>query len=162
MVTMTSKITSLTIVYSIVYSKADQSKHQSPASLAFVRGIHRWPMNSPHKGPVTQRMFPFDYVIMYNYSHTLLHVYLHAAPIWTARNWKRSFWKRLVIQICYSPILSSVRLIAFYYIRGTSHAYPDSKVHEANMGPTWGRQDPGGSHVGHVKLAIWVIFIWYC
>ena len=34
--------------------------------------------------------------------------------------------------------------------------YPDSKVHETNMGPTWGRQDPGGPHVGHVNLAIWV------
>ena len=32
---------------------------------------------------------------------------------------------------------------------------PDSKVHGANMGSTWGRQDPGGSHVGHVNLAIW-------
>ena len=32
---------------------------------------------------------------------------------------------------------------------------PDSKVHWANMGPTWGRQDPGGPHVGPVNLAIW-------
>ena len=35
-----------------VCSGADQRKHQSSASLAFVRGIHRWPVNSPHKGPV--------------------------------------------------------------------------------------------------------------
>ena len=39
-------------------------------------------------------------------------------------------------------------------------AYPDSKVHEANMGPTWGRQDPGGPHVGHMNLAIWVDYIY--
>ena len=39
--------------------------HQSFASLAFVRGIHQWPVNSPHKGPVTRKMFPFDDVIMY-------------------------------------------------------------------------------------------------
>ena len=32
---------------------------------------------------------------------------------------------------------------------------PDIKVHGANMGPTWGRQDPGGPHVGHMNLAIW-------
>ena len=32
---------------------------------------------------------------------------------------------------------------------------PDSKVHEVNMGPIWGRQDPGGSHVGPMNLAIW-------
>ena len=62
--TMTPQITSLTVVYSIVYSDADQRKHQSPVSLAFVRGIHRSPMNSPHKGPVTRKMFPFDDVIM--------------------------------------------------------------------------------------------------
>ena len=59
-----SQITSLTIVYSIVYSDADQRKHQSSASLAFVRGIHRGPVNSPHKWPVTPKMFPFDDVIM--------------------------------------------------------------------------------------------------
>ena len=59
-----SQITSLTIVYSAVYSGRDQRKHQSSASLAFVRGIHRRPVNSPHKGPVTRKMFPFDDVIM--------------------------------------------------------------------------------------------------
>ena len=32
---------------------------------------------------------------------------------------------------------------------------PDRKVHGANMGPNWGRQDPGGPHVGPVNLAIW-------
>ena len=42
----------------------DQRKHQSSASLAFVRGIHRRPVNSPHKWPVTRKMFPFDDVIM--------------------------------------------------------------------------------------------------
>ena len=62
--TIASQITSLTIVYSIVYSDADQRKDQSSASLAFVRGIHRWPVNSPHKWPVTRKMFPFDDVIM--------------------------------------------------------------------------------------------------
>ena len=61
---MASQITSFTIVYSTVYSGADQRKHQSSASLAFVRGIHRSPVNSPHKGPVTRKMSPFDDVIM--------------------------------------------------------------------------------------------------
>ena len=65
MLAMASQITSLTIVYSTVYSGADQRKHQSSASLAFVWGIHRRPVNSPHKGPaVTRKMFPFDDVIM--------------------------------------------------------------------------------------------------
>ena len=64
MVAMASQITSITIVYSTVYSGADQRKHQSSASLAFVRGIHRSPVNSPHKWPVTWKMLPFDDVMM--------------------------------------------------------------------------------------------------
>ena len=56
MSTMTSHITSLTIVYSTVYSGTDQRKHQSSASLTFVQWIHRWPVNSPHKWPVMQNL----------------------------------------------------------------------------------------------------------
>ena len=65
---MASQITSLTIVYSTVYSGADRRKHQSSASLAFVWGIHRGPVNSPYKWPVTRKMFPFDDVIMENFA----------------------------------------------------------------------------------------------
>ena len=71
MTTIASQFTSLTIVYSTVDSGADQSKHQSFASLAFVWGIHRGPVNSPHKWPVTRKMFPFDDVIMHM-RHSLL------------------------------------------------------------------------------------------
>ena len=55
--TIASQITSFTIVYSTVYSGADQRKHQSSPSLAFVWGIHRGPVNSPHKWPVTGKSF---------------------------------------------------------------------------------------------------------
>ena len=61
---LASQITSLTVVYPIVYSDADQRKYQSSVSQAFVRGIHRGPVNSPYKWPVTRKMFPFDDVIM--------------------------------------------------------------------------------------------------
>ena len=44
-------------------------KHQSSATLAFVRRIHRWPVDSRHKGPATQRMFPFDDVIVSSYMY---------------------------------------------------------------------------------------------
>ena len=64
MTMLASQITSLTVVYSIVYSGVNQRKHQSSASLAFVRAIHRGPVNFPHKWPVTRKMFPFDDVIM--------------------------------------------------------------------------------------------------
>ena len=59
------QFTSLTTVYSTVYSGADQRKHQSSASLAFVWGIQWGPVNSPLKWPVTRKMFPFNDVIMY-------------------------------------------------------------------------------------------------
>ena len=73
---MASEIAGPTIVYSTVYSGTDDRKHQSSASLAFVRWIHRWPVNSPHKRPVTRKKFPLNDVIMQNhsahmcYSHT--------------------------------------------------------------------------------------------
>ena len=57
---MVYQITSLTIVYSTIYSGTNQSS----VSLAFVQGIHRWSLNSLHKGPVTQRRLLFDDVIM--------------------------------------------------------------------------------------------------
>ena len=56
---MASQVTSLTIVYPNVYSGTDQRKHQSSASLAFVR------KKGPHKRPVTRKMSPFDDVIMF-------------------------------------------------------------------------------------------------
>ena len=74
-----SQITSLMIVFSTVYLDTDQRKHRSSASLAFVRGIHRRPVNSPHKWPVTRKMFPFDGVIICCYdifSNTNISIYV--------------------------------------------------------------------------------------
>ena len=62
--TMASQITGVRIVCSIVCLGADQRKRQSSASLAFVMGIHRSPVNFPSLRPVTRKTFPFDGVIM--------------------------------------------------------------------------------------------------
>ena len=70
----TSQITGLVIVCSIVYSDADQRKHQSSASLAFVRGIHWGPEITPHEWPVTRKMFPFNDVIMKPHLEKTKHV----------------------------------------------------------------------------------------
>ena len=59
-----SQITGVSTVYPNVCSGTGQIKHHSSASLAFVRVIHRWPVNSPNKWPVTRKMFPFDDIIM--------------------------------------------------------------------------------------------------
>ena len=45
-----------------------------------------------------------------------------------------------------------------FYSWETQKIYPNSKVHGANMGPSWGRQDPGGPHVGPMNFAIWVVY----
>ena len=61
---MASQVTSVSMVCPAICSGAEQGKHQSSLSLAFVRGIHRWPVNSPYKRPVTWKMFSFDDVII--------------------------------------------------------------------------------------------------
>ena len=63
---MASQISSVSIVCSTVCSGADQRKHQSSASLVFVKVIHWWPVDSLHKRPVTRKMLPFDDVIMFS------------------------------------------------------------------------------------------------
>ena len=65
---MVSQITSILIVSSNVCSGTDQRKHQSSTSVASVRGIHRWPVNSPHKGPVTRKMFSTSWCHHDNFS----------------------------------------------------------------------------------------------
>ena len=59
---MASQITHRKIVYETVFSDTDQRKYQSSAS--HVRIIHRWPVNSPHKGLVAREMFPYDDAII--------------------------------------------------------------------------------------------------
>ena len=99
--TMASQITSLTIVYLGVYSGADQRKHQSTASLAFVRGIYRWPVNSPHKVPATRKMFLFDDVIMKSTNTRLnkeqWYVWLHGCSTNNHNNNSRN----RVIYVCF-------------------------------------------------------------
>ena len=89
---MASQITRLTIVYSTVYLGANQRKNQRSASLAFVWGIHRWTVNSPHKRLVTRTMFPFGDVIMF-----VLGVYF-------SRKWR---------QLCFRTV---VRLSLFMFV----------------------------------------------
>ena len=98
-----SQITDVLIVYSTVCSGADHRKHQSSASLAFVRGIHRGPVNSPHKGPVTRKMFPFDDVFMKHINE----VYHSQKPAW---NWclhSLSWWQCMLLNGFTTLILQS-------------------------------------------------------
>ena len=92
-----SQIPSLMIIYSTIYSGADHRKHQSSKSLAFVRGIHRWPVNAPHKRPVTRRLFPFDDVIMIHCARISLY-YSYYACHWK-QNSQRSDKYRLLSKL---------------------------------------------------------------
>ena len=104
MTMLASQITSLTVVYSIVYSGVNQRKHQSSASLAFVWEIHRGPVNFPHKWPVTRKMFPFDDVIMkfvcffkqsllfWLWQYTPAHILLHRTTVETLYNTVNFCW----------------------------------------------------------------------
>ena len=132
-----SQITSLTIVYSTVYTGADQSKHQSSASLAFVWGIHRGPVNSPHKWPVTRKMFLFDDVIMFGkrcYVVTWSH--LHVLTWWS--QWALIlFWK--IELSCWTEhqrrwnILRSTRIVLNDrgFVVKVQHSIPTAKLNTA-------------------------------
>ena len=57
-------------------------------SLAYERGIHRWPVNSPHKGPVLRKRFPFDDVILLCLMGELWIVYgAYYGEVWSRYNW---------------------------------------------------------------------------
>ena len=97
--------TSVLVVCSTVCSGADQRTHQSFASLAFVRGIHRWPVVSPHKGPVTRKMVPFENVSMI------------VSVAWgtnVLENWQLT---RLILALCKKDPRLNCGLFAFHCAR---------------------------------------------
>ena len=120
---MASQITSLAIVYSSVSSGAVTKKNQSSASLAFVWGIHRWPVNSPLRLPVTRKIFPFDDAIMR--SDALTHNYMQPNLN------ERPFVMINVIQI--SQGNSKIKLLHYYNARNFMHMALPSLVHNV----TW-------------------------
>ena len=91
-----SQITGISTVCSSICSGADQRKHQSSVSLAFMRGIHWWPVDYPHRRPVTQKMFPFQDSIM-NLKWRRLIVAAQSI-IWKENHWQLYrciFWKNM-------------------------------------------------------------------
>ena len=97
MSTMASQITNLTIVYSTVYLGVDQRKHKSSASLAFVWGIHRSPVNSPRKGPVTPKMF-----------HLMMSSWHYWANVWLSQRYQSNISLRIWVKSLGTSSLWSV------------------------------------------------------
>ena len=95
---------------------ADQRKNQSSASLAFVRGIQRSPVNSPLKGPVTRKKFPFGDVIMRfksNFSHSKSHnTQFVRGPQSVPRNVSID-----VLMICHTLSFGSTAWLLKYHIK---------------------------------------------
>ena len=107
---MVSQFTSVSIVCSTVCSGAAQRKHQSFAPLAFVRGIHQWPVDSPHKGPVTPKMFPFEDAIMFFIPYLLANwlivivAYSHINSLAPGRfqfNFRLAIFKLILVNGCW-------------------------------------------------------------
>ena len=108
---MALRITGVSIVHSTVCSGADQRKHQSSASLAFVRGIHRWPVNSPHKGPVTRKIFPLDDAITDDAEEVSISWRHRVCPACRTYEIATRFW---VVVIC--PIIKCLTVLEFSFI----------------------------------------------
>ena len=143
---MASLIDGLKSVYSTVHSGADQRKHQSSASLAFVRGIHRRPVNSPHKWLVTRKMFPYS--MMSSWSVQMLHgffviTWLKGDATWPppcvtvqhhAITWKSDGWSPMVLRgIIFNAnsikfqMISFMKIILKYVLQVHRHRGPDRK-----------------------------------
>ena len=112
---MASQITCVSIACSTAGSGADKRNHQSSMSLAFVRGIHRGPVNSPHTRPVTRKMFPYDDVI-------LCVPYLWYVGMWPIelQNIKQIF--HATVYIC----MLFIDHVALSYVICIFHYYQDS------------------------------------
>ena len=104
---MASQITTLTIVYAAIYSAANHRKHQSSALLAFLRGIHRWPVNSPHKWPVTRKMFSFDDVIMIIVINFIITTLLVMGSLYES-DLLSFYWKR--IHLCCECVIVNIHI----------------------------------------------------
>ena len=92
-------------------------KHQSSGSLVFVREFHRWPVNSPHKGPVTRKIFPFDDVTMHSKSRPLFGDKVNKLWHWTCEpdTWASG--------LCSEPANGATRIqiITFFLFKTVKH-----------------------------------------
>ena len=127
--TMAYQITSLTIIYATVDLSADQRKHQSSASLAFVWGIHRSPVNSPHKGPVIRKTFPFDDVIIFIKHFTGACYYISMQGLKLNNDSKRGpryirrWWLEYIIILAYCVAEKKMKFCADLRYRITAEEY---------------------------------------
>ena len=111
-----SQITGVSSIYSTVCSGADQRKYQRSASLAFVRGIHRSPVNYLHKGPKTRKMFPFNDVIVHPLCATGLG-WPFTLQKYTCVKWTLyySHWSNTSVHTCHISLYFVIEKVAFFW-----------------------------------------------
>ena len=149
------------------------------ALLSFVRGIHRSPLNSPHKGQ-------WRGALMFSLVWAWINRWVNNGEAGDFRRYRAHYdvivmtllrWGSIkpVCQFQWHIAINPFNIVGLFYwqrlteIRGLNKCsvllvylseadrkYPNSKIHGANMGPVWGRHDPGGSHVGPMNFGIWV------
>ena len=125
---MASQVTSVLNAYSPICSDRDQRKLQSSAPLAFIRGIHQWPVDSSHKWPVTRKIFPFNDVIMITglFGGVLSQMVNNAKSV--SMSWRRCGWK-----------INSTRIILIWMIKCCKGLHQKSAQYLAH----WGRPEIG-------------------
>ena len=120
-----------------------------------VRGIHRSPVNSPHTGQ-------WRGAFMFLWSAPWINGWANNREAGDLRHHHAHYNVTVMWNLeKYLDVVTDTRYRTSITRLGTSsHTLeigrgPDSKVHEANMGPIWRRQDPCGPHVGPMNFAIW-------
>ena len=132
---MASQIVSLIIVYSTVHSGADQRKHQSSVSLAYVQGIHRWPVNSQHKWPVTRKMFPFDHVIM-SHGKNLLMTVIQQQGMFDPK-WRTNKFLVVFIDLIFLPKL----YVSFLFLDRSSTVITVARSVQMKLKTSWRKSE---------------------
>ena len=119
MSTIASLITSLAVVYSTVYSDADQRKHQSAASLAFVRGIHRdrW---------IPRTMASYAENVSIWWRHHEYWIRIHVFPVVCGLTYSASIKKFVRVNICEIVVCKGTSILSWPHCINTHHCVDDS------------------------------------
>ena len=110
---------------------------------------------------------PVSFVTLFQLSFdTILHCLFQSHIFWSPLlcyifNLIFCLWSRrygLNIECCLTNLVLEYCLCCSSHVdSGCNNVLPDSQIDGANVGPTWGRQDPGGPHVDHSNVAIWAV-----
>ena len=120
-----------------LFRRRYQRNHQSSTSLAFVTGIHRWPVNFPHKGPVTRRMFPFDdviNVIMVLFKPTKTNILSFHNGQQSESMLENDHYLTVILTYCDPVVLHGIKYLGHHWFRYWPHAITRTNVNLLTIG----------------------------